>query len=139
MNLTELSDGWNNLRNAVIGRGVEKPAGVSTELYRATGAAYDEWRAFYTQNLALLQSYGAVELVDLPASTWVKRYRELESWARADGIKFLSPGGVSTALKESPTETAERVTTDLGRKLEVGLVIVALGFGALIALKALRR
>jgi hypothetical protein len=146
MNLEELSTAWNELRNRVMGRTPAKPDNISADLYRAVGTSYEEWRNFLLDNTALLQTYGTAELVSLPASTWVERYRDLQGWAAAEGVSFDKEGGNSATLQESPQEVAVRLAREaaerakeIGKKLEVGLVVVAIGFGAIIALRALNK
>ena len=91
----KLSNAWNDLRNAVIGRAAMKPANVPQSLYDSVANYYERWRkalAAHTLQDALL-----------PIATyaqWVEIYRRLAAQASAAGLIFkqLEPSGVETRV-----------------------------------------
>lgn len=92
--LTEFANAWNELRNAIMGRGTEKPEGVPLELYTKMGNTYERWRAY----LAAVP----LDMAVLPVkalSDWVLEYRELADEASKLGLKFpvYAPGWIETA------------------------------------------
>lgn len=95
--LTEFSARWNDLRNAVIGRGVQPPPGVSAELAARVGNTYTRWRAYLAQMPAPMVLLPAQALAD-----WLPQYRELVQEARAAGLRFrVLPRGWTDAVKRT--------------------------------------
>jgi hypothetical protein len=90
--LTEFSARWNDLRNAVLGRGVQLPAGVSQELADRVGNTYARWRKYLAQMPAPMALLPAQAIGD-----WIREYRALANEARAAGLRFrvYPPGGLS--------------------------------------------
>ncbi len=81
MTIDELSEAWNELRNAALGRGT-KPV-VSAELAQRVGADYDAWRDALQNN----QWPTDDAFASVTASRWVDRYRELLELVEGEGVK----------------------------------------------------
>lgn len=103
-----LSNAWNDLRNAVVGRSAIKPAAVPQSLYDSVANYYERWR----------KALAALTLTDalLPMATytqWVATYRRLAAQASAAGLVFkqLEPSGLETAV------TRMRTLRERGAKL----------------------
>lgn len=109
--LTEFSARWNDLRNAVIGRGVTPPPGVSQEFADRVGNVYLRWRKYLAQMPAPMALLPTQALAD-----WVRQYRALADEAIAAGLRFrvLPVGWTEQAL----TSSGE---SDNARKLRIAV------------------
>ena len=81
MTLEELSEAWNQLRNAALGRGITPL--VSQALAAKVAERYAAWREYYTD-----PDFVQFGPADLSASSWVTEYRTLAARVKAEGIKL---------------------------------------------------
>ena len=81
--LSEFSARWNDLRNAVIGRGVTLPQGVSQDFADRVGNVYLRWRKYLAQMPAPMALLPTAALAE-----WVQQYRLLADEALAAGLRF---------------------------------------------------
>jgi hypothetical protein len=122
--LNELSNAWNDLRNAALGRGTtpQVPAPLAAKVGR-------EWTAFRRW----LAEQGVLEDIFASAvsQAWVQRYRVLLAQVRAAG----APVETDLALEQTPLELlkdagaaalsfAEKLAWGLGALGALGLVFV---------------
>jgi hypothetical protein len=123
--LSEFSNAWNELRNAIMGRGTEKPANVPLELYTKTGNAYERWRKYLAALPADMQILPIKALSD-----WVLEYRELADEATELGLKFpaFAPGWIETARS---VQTAIKKAADNAGAATGGLLIASLFLAAI--------
>jgi hypothetical protein len=87
LTLDDLLTAWNELRNAVMGRGVGKPAHVSQLLYDTTGKEYIAFREWLASKPALLQVLQEI----FGAPEHIERYRNVVALARREGIFVTTP------------------------------------------------
>lgn len=121
MTLDDLSQAWNDLRNAALGRGV-KPI-VAEPLASQVGNAYERWRQY------LASAGPSQDLV--PSATawpWLQQYRELASKVSAAGVQFQ-------ALPVQPLEQASSFYGDTVRTVAIAVGAIALPLVALILLR----
>ncbi len=129
----ELSEAWNTLRNATLGRGTQPL--VSAALADRIAADWDGWRAFYETSGPLqfgndangptvIDVLSGMALEAAPSAVawrWVETYRDDYAAARAElGDKAPAP------LPGTPIEKARKIVEDAGSILE-GFVIAAMG------------
>jgi hypothetical protein len=142
MTFDEFNDGWNNLRNAVMGRGTAKPANVSQKLYDRVGNAITRWQRWYPQASLLDQT-----MFELSATQWLAEYRELSKMALDEGaqVKVLNESALEnfgSALSDVLSD-AKRVTKDAakaaGETLQIGGVVLAVGAAVALSLWAMTR
>lgn len=100
MNLTELSEAWNTLRNDTLGRGTTPL--VPQPLADRIGNTYERWRAW----LAKASPLDDV-MADATASGWLSDYRALYAQASATGVKMTPP------LQTTLVETATKFSSEL--------------------------
>lgn len=117
MTLTDLSDAWNVLRNAALGRGTKPIA--SPALADKIGNAYERWRKW-------LETASPVQDI-VPSATawsWLQEYRALVAEAMAEGIKVDAlPGQPLEAVASFASTT---ITTVAIAVAAIGLPVVAL-------------
>jgi hypothetical protein len=125
--LTEFSNAWNDLRNAVVGRGTEKPANVPQELYAKVSNTYDRWRTYLQSLPAVLQVFPLQ-----PISDWVLEYRDLATEAQKAGLTFnVLPVSWLESVKATATDvqtTAKalaKTTTGMAGVLVASLFLAA--------------
>jgi hypothetical protein len=87
LTLNDLLQAWNELRNAVMGRGIAKPPNVSQRLYDATGEEYLAFRKWLSEKPALVQVM--FEITGAP--DYIERYRLVFEMARREGINVKPP------------------------------------------------
>lgn len=124
MTVNELSEAWNQLRNAALGRGT-KP-NVSPDLAGRVAREYERWRAWRadadpTDDL----------MASLTARAWVDRYRKILAAVQREG-KGPKPENV---LAVTPVEAAMAAADRLEKSIAWGMV----GTGVAIALFILAR
>lgn len=117
MTLDDLSEAWNELRNAALGRGTAPivPAPLAADVARQ----YGQWRAWHAAQDALVMPHDIADGV-----RWIQKYRKLlsrVSSAGAQPAKVLPRGGIEASLE---------VAANLQRSVAWGLV----GTGVAIAL-----
>jgi hypothetical protein len=119
--LTEFSARWNDLRNAVLGRGTQLPAGVSPDLADRVGNTYARWRKYLAQMPAPMALLPTAAIAD-----WVRQYRALVNEARAAGLRFrvYPEGGLAEELV-SPKRRGGQEDGG-GRRLAVYAALIAL-------------
>lgn len=128
LTLTEISEFWNNLRNAAIGRGVGS-AKASPPLAAVIEADYARWRVFYVE-ASRLEHMGLTE----ETAYWRQRYDTLRDALAAEKIS-VEP------LPVPAIEQGLGVVVKLGdpKVLSSVLTTAALCIGApLVALALLR-
>ena len=114
MTLTELSDAWNALRNAALGRGVAPL--VPEPLAGDVARQYEAWRAWLAKQGPLTGPLDIAEGVE-----WIQRYRKLLSRVQKAGqtpAKVLPRGVIEASLE---------VATNLRRSIAWGLVGTGVG------------
>lgn len=84
MNLQELSDAFNALRNDALGRGTQPL--VSAALATKVGNTVDRFKN-YLSGASVLDDITA----DATAHGWVDEYRSLATAVKAEGIKLTAP------------------------------------------------
>lgn len=114
MDLNELSNAWNELRNAAWGRGTQPavPLALADRIGR-------EWQSFRDW----LAEQGVLEDVfaSLSASKWVARYRQL-------ALELRTAGGTldhSVELEETPLEKLKDAGSGFTRGLGIAAVVAA--------------
>lgn len=112
MTLAELSQAWNDLRNAALGRGLNpnvKPA--TAELI---GNAYERWRAWY-------QKAGVSDdmVASVSAAPMVELYRKTLALAKAEGVKVAE-------LEQTPVERAKPAIGEVKTMVIAGSVAISL-------------
>lgn len=122
MTLEGLSEGWNNLRNAVLGRGTQPPPGVPVVLAGRVANAYDRWRTWYTN-----EGLAASMVSDLRQQAWLAEYRTLVAEAQAAGIQVQE-------LQMGTIEAAERNIARNARDIKAGVREGLSSFGTTAAL-----
>lgn len=121
----QLSNAWNELRNAALGRGVQLPAGMSSELADEVGDAYDRWRAWLSEQGALAEAQREITLIG-DGREWADRYEALaEQVTRATGKR----------LPLAPSSPIEQAAEQIGTKLTPWALLVFAGAGVVIAAK----
>jgi hypothetical protein len=124
MTLEGLSEGWNNLRNAVLGRGTDPPKGVPAVLVSRVANAYDRWRAWYVN-----EGLAASLVSDVRQLGWLAEYRELVAEAKAAGIEVqeLQMGTVE-ATERKLSRTAQNLRQGLGEGMsKLGMTVALMG------------
>jgi hypothetical protein len=81
--LTEFSNAWNDLRNAVMGRGVSKPPNISQQLYDSVGNYYERFRTWLQQQGPITEITTAIG-----ATEQMTTYRQLANQAKKEGAVF---------------------------------------------------
>jgi len=136
VNLTELSDAWNTLRNAALGRGTSP--NVPAELANDVGTQYEAWRA-WLEGLGPLSGTLQQELVDDPISSqaypWLLKYRALAKRVRAAGVEFASP---DRSLLEQLPELPDKIGDALW-SVAIGIAVVSIPLAALLFAAKVRR
>jgi hypothetical protein len=128
--LQELSDRWNLLRNAALGRGTSTPKGISSELADEVGAAYDGFRAWLIGWQGPLSEVQSQALWAGPAGAWADRYVELaQKVTEATGVAL--PGRPEPVAQQAAREMASAA---IGSPLAIALFV---GAGAVLAWKLL--
>jgi hypothetical protein len=105
MNLDELLQAWNDLRDAVQGRGTGKPPEVPQRLYDVIGEEYTAFRAWLSKQNALQQMLHNV----FGAPDWLERYRSMAGLARHHGVIVKIPAG-ALPVPETLTELLEHAS-----------------------------
>jgi hypothetical protein len=122
-----LSDLWNELRNAALGRGTKLPAGMSSELADEVADAWEEWRAWLADQGAMAEAQREITLLG-EGREWADRYDELaDQVSRATGKKLAS-------APSSPVEQVISQAAGLASPLALALFV---GAGVVLATKAL--
>jgi hypothetical protein len=116
VNVTDLSEAWNNLRNAALGRGTTPH--VSPGLADTVGMQYERWRAYYAASGPLDDVFTSYS-----ASEWLAIYRKLVADVRAEGVKV-------EALPRAPWEKITDSAATLGQVVG-GLVFFGVAATAL--------
>ncbi len=113
MTLTELSDAWNELRNATLGRSTTPV--VSAQLAERIGNTYERWRTW-------LASAGPMQDIaaDLTAAGWLNEYRSLVVAAKTEGVSV-------NALPATFGETVSSAAGDIGKVVYAVAAVAALG------------
>jgi hypothetical protein len=125
MTLAELSQAWNDLRNAALGRGttpIVKPVTATT-----IGNYYERWRQWYT-------SAGVSDdmIASVSAAQWVDLYRAAAKLAKADGAQFAELGA-------TPVEQVTKAAAATGKGLVYAAAAVAVPLLLLVILRSQRR
>jgi hypothetical protein len=78
MTLAELTDAWNDLRNAALGRGVTPlvPQTLATDV----GTSWELFRAWRSEQL------GELPVLPLSGQRWVKMHHDLAARVRSAGV-----------------------------------------------------
>lgn len=122
-----LSDAWNALRNAALGRGVSLPKGVSSELADEVGSAYDGWRAWLAEQGALSEAQREITLLG-EGREWSDRYEQLAAEVtKATGKR----------LPAAPSSPVEQVASQAWRFTSPYALALLVGAGVVLAAKAL--
>lgn len=124
MQLQELSDAWNRLRNAAQGRGVDPV--VSSELADLITSEHERFRVWLLDQ-GPLDELAQQTVSNEPQRDWVRRYNQLRSMVDAEG-KPTPPE------LEEPTTLAQDVVST-GSKLAA---VVAVAAAALLLMKVRR-
>lgn len=124
----KLSEAWNALRNAALGRGVELPAGMNSELSDEVGTAYEGWRAWLQEQGPLSEAQREITLAGA-AGEWADRYEVLAA-------KVTAATGVK--LPAVPTTPVERAAEQAGAVLRPWASLVVFGVGVTIGVALLR-
>jgi len=125
MTLQELSDAWNELRNATLGRGVTP--NVSAPLATRVANTYERWRSWLA-NATPLTDIAA----DLTAAGWLDEYRQLVAAAKAEGV-------IVTALPTTFGENVSSAAAYTGKTLAVVAAAAVLGLLYVLAAGGARR
>jgi hypothetical protein len=124
----QLSDAWNALRAAAVGRGFALPQGVSSELSDEVEQSWAQWRAWLDEQGALAEAQREITLLG-EGREWADRYEELaERVSKATGKR----------LPSAPSSPIEQVATQAIAKLSPWLAAIAVGAGVVLAAAALR-
>lgn len=115
MNLQELSDAWNNLRNDALGRGTQPL--VSAALAQKVGNTYERFKVW-------LGNAGVIDdvLADALAHGWVDQYRDLAKSVQAEGKLKTAP--LPTTFGEIVATTAQGVAN-----LGSAVILIAAAIG----------
>jgi hypothetical protein len=116
LTLAELSEAWNGLRNAALGRGTT-PA-VSAPLAAEIGDQYDAWRK-WVGNAGPMSDV----LTSATGSEWVDRYRTLDAKARAEGVSGFD------SLPTSPFEALGTAARAAVKTVVVVAIAVSIPIG----------
>lgn len=110
MTLGELSNAWNELRNAVLGRGTQPSAGVKPTTATTIGNYYERWRKYY-------ESAGIADdmVPSATAAEWVTLYRDGVRLAKADGLVLAFELGATPI--ERTAAAAQAAVTGVGNGL----------------------
>lgn len=123
----QLSDAWNALRNAALGRGSSLPPGMPSELADDVGAAYDAWRAWLAEQGALGEAQREITLLG-DGRAWADRYEDLAAKVtRATG----------KPLPLAPSSPVEQAIAQGAGKLAPIAIALGVGAGVVLAWKAL--
>ncbi len=107
MELDELSEAWNTLRNDAIGRGVAPIVGPA--LAREFNAQYSAWRK------ALIHMPAAADMMaSVYTRGWVAKYRRLRAKVSGSGVK------VTSSLAQTPFEQGLVAVDKLGHNIAIG-------------------
>ncbi len=107
MNLDELSEAWNTLRNDALGQGVAPKVGPA--LAKRVARDYRAWRK------AMMSMPAAADMMtSVYTRKWVHRYRLLVQLVRDDGIKVTEP------LAATPFEQTLSTVDTWGRNVAIG-------------------
>lgn len=120
----ELSEAWNDLRNAALGRGVKPVA--SAALAARVGNEYERFRSWFdTEHEELAPTV----LPGTQAADWVERLRALTKEVKAEGIAVREPSATFG-------EKAAQAASSIGSGLVLGLASIAViaGVGVAVAL-----
>ncbi len=123
----QLSNAWNELRSAALGRGMSRPAGVSSELADEVGRSWEEWRAWLTAQGALAEAQREITLIG-EGREWADRYEALAAQVtRATGKR----------LPSAPSSPIEQTAQQIATKLTPWAMLLFAGAGVVIAAKLL--
>lgn len=127
MTLDELSEGWNDLRNSVFGRG--QKATVPPQLAARVASEYGRWRQ-YRQDATPFTDM----LTQWSTRRWITRYRRLlEATLRAGAPQ------PKTVLEVTEIEFAAKTADRMATNVAIGAGFGALGLLALILSRRGRR
>lgn len=123
----KLSDAWNKLRNAALGRGTQLPAGMSSELADEVGQTYEQWREWLEEQGALGEMQREITLLG-EGREWADRYEQLAAEVtRATGV----------VLPMAPSSPLEQVAEQVSVKLAPAALALFVGVGVVLTAKAL--
>lgn len=123
----QLSDAWNQLRNAALGRGTQLPAGMSSELADEVADAWEDWRAWLVEQGALAEAQREITLLG-DGRDWADRYEELAAEVtRATGKR----------LPSAPSSPVEQVVSQAAAIASPFALALFVGVGVVFASKAL--
>lgn len=117
MNLQELSDAYNALRNDALGRGLTP--NVPAVLAARVGNTFDRFKT-YLGNASVLDDITA----DATARGWVDEYRALAKDVQAAGVKLSAP--LSKTFGETVTQAGQQLSAAASKG-----VLVAVGIAGL--------
>ncbi len=107
MELDELSEAWNTLRNDAIGRGVAPIVGPA--LAREFNTQYSAWRK------ALIHLPAAADMMaSVYTRGWVAKYRKMRAKVSASGVKATSD------LARTPMELSLEALDKLAQNVAIG-------------------
>jgi hypothetical protein len=123
----QLSNAWNELRNAALGRGVALPAGMNSELADEVAHAWEQWRAWLAEQGALAEAQREITLLG-DAREWADRYEGLaEQVTKATGKR----------LPLAPSSPVEQVISQAAGIASPAALALLVGAGVVLAVKAL--
>lgn len=122
-----LSDAWNALRNAAIGRGAALPAGITSELADEVGETYDAWRAWLADQGAGAEAQREITLLG-EGREWADRYDDLAARvSKASGKR----------LPLAPSSPVEQALGQVSSLVSPAALAVFVGAGVVLAAKLL--
>ena len=125
--IQQLSEAWNALRNAALGRGTALPAGMPSELADEVGLAFEQWRIWLDEQSALGEAQHEITLAG-EGREWADRYAALAKEVSA---------ATGKPLPETPVAPVERVATQTVEAIKPWASLVLVGAGVGLAVAAL--
>lgn len=121
----QLSNAWNALRSAAVGRGMSLPDGMSSELSDEVARSWEEWRAWLAEQGPLAEAQREITLLG-EGREWADRY---------DALAEQVTAATGKSLPSSPSSPIEQVTSQIGVKLAPWALAVFAGAGVVLAAK----